>query len=86
MEDASGLPTVVLVIGIVSASERIEPVVDGEVPDFVVPRDGLAEAPLVVLDVVLEVRDAVVDVGQLVHVEGFDQEGPAEREAGVGPV
>ncbi len=86
MEDASGLPTVVLVIGIVSASERIEPVVDGEVPDFVVPRDGLAEAPLVVLDVVVEVRDAVVDVGQIVHVEGFDQEGPAEREAGVGPV
>ena len=42
MEDPSGLPAVVIVVCIVSASERIESVVDGEVPDFVVPRDGLA--------------------------------------------
>ena len=70
VEDACGLAAVVLVVRVVSTTERVQPVVDGEVPDVVVPCHHLAELALVVLDVVLQAGDSVVDIHQFVHVEG----------------
>ena len=86
VEDARGLAAVVLVVRVVSTTERVQPIVNGEVPDVVVPCHHLAEIALVVLDVVLQAGDSVVDVHQFAHVEGFCQESPAERQSRVGAV
>ena len=83
MEDTCSLAAVVLVVCIVRATERVQPVVDSEVPDVVVPSHRLTEFTFVVLDVVFQTGDSVVDVREVAHVEGAGQEGPAERESGI---
>ena len=73
----------VLVVCIVRATEGIQPIVDGEVSDVIVPRHHLTELTLVVLDIVFQTGDSVVDGSEVAHLKGAGQEGPAERETGV---
>ena len=83
MEDTCGLAAVVLVVCIVRTTEGVQPVVDGEVPDVVVPSHHLTELTLVVLDVVFQTGDSVVDVREVAHLKCAGQEGPAECESRV---
>ncbi len=52
MEDSSGLTPVVRVVLIIGSSEGVKSVVDGEIPDIVVPLHGNAQTFLVVLNFV----------------------------------
>ena len=78
-EDAHGLSSVVLRIGRVAPGSRVQTVVDGKVPDFMVSADGFAGGTLIVLNLIhaLEVDEVVVQVvnaGGWVGVKRFGQQ------------
>ena len=63
-KDAHRLSSVVLCIGRVAPGSRVQTVVDGKVPDFMVSADGFTGCALIVLDLVqsLKADEVVVQV------------------------